>query len=157
MNLIHFRYSGTLRVRTSLDQIYRLEEELLKQPQVDCPVRHYYTDGIYAREMTIPPWTVISGAVHRSEHLAILSKGRIEVETEHGLVMLKAPHMLVSTAGIKRIGRTFDEGAVWTTFHHNPGNCTDIDVLVERISTSKNCELLGNRPVIAKEEPCLLE
>lgn len=157
MKVVGFRYSGALRVPTTLAKIYQLEAKLLELPQKDCPVRHYFKPGIYAREMTIPPWTVLTGAVHRDEHLAILSFGQIEVETEHGLVMLTAPHILTSTAGIKRIGRTFKEGAVWTTFHANPDDCTDMDVIVERISTSKNNELLGNRLLLKEGPKCRLE
>jgi hypothetical protein len=159
MQLTGFSYSGQLDPRATLrTRIYQLEAEILEQPQVDCPVVHHYAPGIYVREMTIPPFTVLTGAVHKTEHLAMLIQGRIEVLTEDGLQVLTAPCTLLSKPGIKRVGRTFEEGAVWSTIHANPDDCRDMDVIVERLCTSKNSELLGNRPVLNntnKGAPCL--
>ena len=147
MVLTEFTYSGALAPREELRaRIFALEAELLQQPQVDCPVVHHYAPGIYVREMHVPPWTVLTGAVHKTEHLAMLIKGRIEVLTEDGLQVLEAPCTILSRPGIKRLGRTFDEGAIWSTIHANPDDCRDMDVIVERLCTSKNSELLGNRP-----------
>lgn len=146
MNLVSFNYSGALAPRELLrQQIYLLEALLLEQPQTDCPVVHHYAPGVYVREMHVPPYTVLTGAVHKTEHLAMLIKGRIEVLTEDGLQMLEAPCTLLSRPGIKRVGRTFEEGAIWSTIHANPDDCRDMDVIVERLCTSKNSELLGNR------------
>jgi hypothetical protein len=146
MNLVSFNYSGALAPREALRaRIYALEAALLEAPQTDCPVVHHYAPGVYVREMHVPPFTVLTGAVHKTEHLAMLVKGRIEVLTEDGLQVLEAPCTLLSRPGIKRVGRTFEEGAVWSTVHANPDDCRDMDVIVERLCTSKNSELLGNR------------
>lgn len=161
MNLTSVSYSGDLAPRATLRRrIYDLEAEILTQPQVDCPVAHHYAPGIYVREMRIPPFTVLTGAVHTTEHLAMLVQGRIEVLTEDGLQVLEAPCTLLSRPGIKRVGRTFEEGAIWSTIHANPDDCRDMDVIVERLCTSKNSELLGNRPALNNSnegEPCLLD
>lgn len=146
MRVTAFTYSGALAPREQLRaRIYDLEAELLERPQVDCPVVHHYAPGIYVREMTVPPFTVLTGAVHKTEHLAMLIKGRIEVLTEDGLQVLEAPCTVLSRPGIKRVGRTFEEGAVWSTIHANPDDCRDMDVIVERLCTTPNSELLGNR------------
>lgn len=147
MHLVSFNYSGALAPREQLlARIYALEAEILEQPQTDCPVVHHYAPGVYVREMTVPPFTVLTGAVHKTEHLAMLIQGRIEVLTEDGLQVLEAPCTILSRPGIKRVGRTFEEGAIWSTIHANPDDCRDMDVIVERLCTSKNNELLGNRP-----------
>lgn len=156
MNLVNFRYSGKLSLREQrLSAIYRLENEILLGEQVDCSVRNFFAPGVYCREMVIPPWTVITGAVHTTDHLAILTQGVIEVETPEGMQLFTAPAVIRSPAGIKRAGRTFGEGATWITVHENADNCTDLDVVVERISTSKNCDLLGNRPKLKEVTQCL--
>lgn len=148
-HLSAFTYSGELAPAATLRRrIYALEAELLGQPQTDCPVVHHYAPGVYVREMHVPPWTVLTGAVHKTEHLAMLIKGRIEVLTEDGLQVLEAPCTILSRPGIKRVGRTFEEGAVWSTIHANPDDCRDMDVIVERLCTSKNSELLGNRAAL---------
>jgi hypothetical protein len=77
---------------------------------------HHYAPGVYVREMHVPPWTVLTGAVHKTEHLAMLIQGRIEVLTEDGLQVLEAPCTILSRPGIKRVGRTFEEGAM----EHDP-------------------------------------
>lgn len=146
MNVTRFSYSGALDPRATLRRrIYDLEAELLELPQTDCPVVHHYAPGIYVREMRVPPFTVLTGAVHKTEHLAMLIQGRIEVLTEDGLQVLEAPCTLLSRPGIKRVGRTFEEGATWSTIHANPDDCRDMDEIVERLCTTPNSELLGNR------------
>lgn len=157
MNLVSFSYSGQALADCMRAKIYRLEAELLERPQVDCPVRHIFRPGEYEREMTIPPMTVISGAVHTTEHLVKLVKGTIEVLTDDGIKVLRAPCEFISKPGMKRVGRTFDEEVIWSTVHENPDECRDLDVIVARISTSKNSELLGNRPALKNEvQKCLL-
>lgn len=125
-------------------QINRLEAELLTMQQVDCPVRHIFASGMYAREMTIPAGTVITGAVHKTQHITILSKGRIQVVREEGVIELAAPATFISSPGTKNAVHVIEE-AVWTTFHPNPDDEHDLDVLVPRYTTSTNADLLGNR------------
>ena len=122
------------------DKIYKLEKEINNLPQSECPVRHFFAPGMFAREMTIPAGTVLTGAVHKTEHLNIISKGRIKVMTEEGMVEICAPHTMISKPGIKRAGYAIEE-TVWTTIHATEE--TDIDKLVEELTTSKNSELLG--------------
>jgi SET domain len=120
--------------------VERLESEIQKLPQVDCPVRHYFAPGMAAREMTIPAGVVITGAVHRHEHLCTVSKGRIVVSTDDGMKELTAPCTIVSKAGAKRVGYAIEE-TVWTTYHATRE--TDIDLLIEEITESTSAELIG--------------
>lgn len=122
------------------EQVERLEREIQKLPQVDCPVRHYFAPGMAAREMTIPAGVVVTGAVHRHEHLCTISKGRIVVSTDDGMRELTAPCTIVSKPGAKRVGYALEE-TVWTTYHAT--NTTDIDALVEEITESTSAELMG--------------
>ncbi len=158
MNIVSFTYSGTALADGMLAKIYRLESDLLSRPQVDCPTIDRFRPGEWEREMTIPPWTVLTGAVHTTRHLVRIISGSIEVMTPEGLKMLRAPQEFMSDPGIKRAGRTFNEGCIFANVFANPDNCQDLDILVERVSTSKNCELLGNRPALEnKVESWLLE
>lgn len=151
MNLISFSYSGKALAAGMRAKIYRLEAALLERPQVDCPVRDIFRPGEWEREMTIPPWTVLTGAVHTTRHLVRVISGAMEVMTPEGLVWVSAPYEFWSEPGIKRAGRTFGEACVFANVFANPDDCQDLDVLVERVSTSKNCELLGNRPALKTE------
>ncbi len=122
------------------EKILAIEAEMAKLPQVDCPVRHHFAPGIYAREMTIPKGVTLTGAVHKTEHLNIVSKGRIAVSTDDGIREVSAPFTFVSKPGTKRIGHAIEE-TVWTTIHATDE--TDIDKLVEELTESKASELLG--------------
>lgn len=158
MDVTTFRYSGMLAAQAvTRGQILALEAAMLMLEQRDCPVEHEFTPGQYLRRMRVPPWTAIVGAEHTTEHLVRLEQGAIEVLTEEGLVFMRAPCEFVSKPGLKRVGRTFEDGAVWSTIHENPDDCRDLDVIVPRISTSQNSDLLGNRPTIAEVKKCLLE
>lgn len=82
----------------------------------NCPVRHIFAPGAYAREMTIPAGTVIIGKIHKHAHLNIISKGRGRVVTEFGPMEIEAPHTFVSEPGTKRVVHALEE-MVWTTVH----------------------------------------
>ncbi|VWB70561.1 hypothetical protein [Burkholderia lata] len=126
---------GDMRCR-----VQALESQIEKMPQADCPVRHHFAPGIYAREMTIPAGVVLTGAVHRTEHLNIVSKGRITVSTDGGMRELSAPCTFVSKPGTKRVGYAHEE-TVWTTIHAT--ETTDLDQLVQELTESTTEELLG--------------
>ncbi|WP_321842686.1 hypothetical protein [Burkholderia cepacia] len=117
-----------------------LESQIEKLPQAECPVRHIFAPGIYAREMTIPAGVVLTGAVHRTEHLNIVSKGRITVSTDDGMKEVCAPFTFVSKPGTKRVGYAHEE-TVWTTIHAT--TTTDLDQLVEELTESTAQQLLG--------------
>lgn len=122
------------------EQVEALERQIQKLPQADCPVRHHFAPGMYAREMTIPAGVVLTGAVHRHEHLCTISKGRIAVSTDAGMKVLAAPCTFVSKAGAKRVGYALEE-TVWTTYHATDE--TDPDRLVEELTESTAAELMG--------------
>lgn len=79
-------------------------------------IRNYINGGVYAREMTAPAGIVITGKIHLHDHINILSKGEISVMTDTGMMRVKAPFVIESKAGIKRIGYTHSE-VVWTSIH----------------------------------------
>lgn len=137
-------YGSSIAKATMRDKVYRLESELMKMPQVVCPVRNIFADGLYAREMTLPAGTVITGAVHKTEHITIISKGRVQVVRPEGAQEFSAPCIFISKPNTKNAVRVLED-TVWTTFHPNPDNQENMDVLVERYTTSKNSDLLGNR------------
>lgn len=98
------------------NKILSFEDELKKFPQTDIPPVHYFADGIYAREITIPKGTVLTGKIHKTEHLNIISKGEISVVTEEGNKRISAPFTFVAKPGTKRVGYAHED-TVWTTIH----------------------------------------
>lgn len=87
---------------------------MLKHEQVAIPVKHYFSPGVYAREITIPADTILTGRIHKYAQLNILSGGEISVSTDQGMQRVKAPFTVVSPPGTKRIAYAHTE-CTWTT------------------------------------------
>lgn len=128
------------RKKAMREKVLRLEEALNSQPQRDCPVRHYFAPGLYAREITIPKGVVLVGAIHKRQNLAVLSAGRLQLVTDSGTVEIAAPHTLTVSPGQKNAAVALED-AVWTNFFATDE--TDPDKLVELLTESKATELLG--------------
>ena len=137
------------------EKVQALEDEIAKLPQVDCPVRHYFAPGLYAREMTIPAGCALTGAVHRTEHLCTVSKGHIWVDDGTGLVELFGGATFVSKPGVKRAGAAV-KTTVFTTYHAT--NTTDLDALADELFESSAEELMGGaKNKQALNQPLALE
>ena len=102
---------GTLR-----DKVFAAETYMKEQPQVPIKVIHHFSKDVYAREICIPPNTLLTGEIHKFKNLNILSAGTMQVLTEEGIKEVSAPFTVVSPAGTKRIAYTLTE-CVWTTIH----------------------------------------
>lgn len=93
-----------------------LEQFLLTCVQADMPLAHFFADGLYARQLTIPKHCVLTGAIHKREHINVLLKGDITVATDEGVKRIQAPYVMVSKPGTKRAGFAHEE-SVWLTVH----------------------------------------
>lgn len=122
------------------EKVLHLESIIEKIPQINIPINHYFADGVYAREMTIPANVVLTGAVHKTCHLSILSKGKIQVVSNEEVIELSAPATILAKAGSKRAIHAIEE-SVWTNIHAT--NETDIDKIVEELTESTAAELMG--------------
>lgn len=112
-------FSADVQVAARLpvrDAIRRLEQEILECVQAEMPVEHFFATGLYARSLSIPKNCVLTGAIHKHEHINILAKGDITVVTDDGPVRVKAPCVMVSKPGTKRAGFAHED-CVWVTVH----------------------------------------
>lgn len=103
-----------LTVVSDREKVAMLEEEMFKHEQVNIPIKHYFSPGVYAREITIPADTVLTGRIHKYAQLNILSGGEISVLTDDGMKRVAAPFTVVSPPGTKRIAYAHTE-CTWTT------------------------------------------
>ncbi len=97
-------------------KIVNLELAMSDLPQLEITPVHRFAKGVYAREINIPAGTLLVGKIHRTEHILILSKGRVTIVTEDGEQMISAPHTLISRPGIKRAVYAHED-SVWTGIH----------------------------------------
>ena len=119
----------------------RLEHAMLNMRQAPCPIHHYFAGGIYAREMTLSAGVVVTGAVHRSEHLCTISQGKLLVFTDGTVRELRAPFTFVSKPGAQRVGVAL-ETCVWTTYHL-VGDERDLDKIMLEVCGQTNTQLGG--------------
>ena len=89
------------------------------------PIRHFFMDGVYVREMTMfKDWFVI-GAIHKHLHMCFLLQGHLTVANEKGVIDHIAPCFIVSTPGTKRVLYAHED-SIWYNTHKTPTNTEDV-------------------------------
>lgn len=113
-------------------KIMALEAAMLAMPehQIEIKTTHHFAPGVYMREVFIPKGTTLTGKIHKTEHLNILSQGELSVWTENGVKKLKASTVVKSHPGAKRVGYAHED-SVWITVHANPSNEPSVEKLEE--------------------------
>ena len=96
------------------------------------PIRHFFMDGVYVREMTMYKDTMVVGAIHKHLHMCFLLTGKITVVDKEGTVDHIAPCTIISTPGIKRVLYAHED-SIWYNTHKNPSNTEDVDELEKDI------------------------
>jgi len=133
-------------------RVNRLQAELLKIPQADIVTEHIFLDGIYERKITIPPWTVLTGAEHKTSYRVRIERGTIAVNTDTEVKVLTGPLEFDAPAGVQRAGRVFGEEVVWVDIYPNPDNCTDLSALEDRLYVVPEMGLADSRTDIQKAQ-----
>lgn len=140
-----FDESRALSRQESRELVVQMQERLLEMEQAEIVTYHCFKPGVYERTIKVPPWTVLTGAAHRTSYRVRLEKGVIAVNTDEGVKTLVGPCEFDVEAGFQRAGRVFDEEVVWTDIYANPDNCRDIDALEERLYEVPACGLGDKR------------
>ena len=83
-------------------EIEILEAEMFKHEQVEIPVEHRFVNGMYAREITIPKGTMLTGRVHKFGYVDIMLSGDITVATPDGVKRFTGTNIFEGFAGRKR-------------------------------------------------------
>jgi hypothetical protein len=110
--------------------VHALEKLLLALPQAELPLDHFFSDGIYARKLTMPVSAILTGATHKQNHLAILLKGQVAINSRQGTAVFNAPYVVNVIAGDKRAFFAVTE-AEWITIHATDE--TDVELLRTQI------------------------
>ena len=105
-----------LSITPSLEQINRLQAEMVKMPQIELPTEHYFAGGMYCRKVFRPAGTTIVGKVHKKAHLFLCAKGQILAWSETGMRTLNAGDVVESQPGTKRVTYAVED-SIGVTFH----------------------------------------
>lgn len=116
VNVVSLSYtSDVIPVRTMCERVMRLENSLAHYPQMILDVKHDFSKGIYSRTLLIPAGTMLTGKIHKTEHLCIV-QGDITALTDAGIRRLTGYNVLNSKPGMKRAGFAHED-TYWTTIH----------------------------------------
>ena len=117
--------------RSYIDVVRDVQQQLTNSPdQIEVPIQHHFAPGVYMRQMDAAAGTLVVSKMHRTEHMNILLKGSLTVATENGIEYLKAPAVIKSMPGTKRIGY-FHEDSSWITVH--PTEETDLEKIEQQV------------------------
>jgi len=120
----------TKNVKQLRSNIKALEIQALKQEQLKLEPVHYFSLGLYARELTLPAQSVVTGKIHKHPHLNVILKGECRVTTPFGTETLTGPCIFESKPDTKRAVYAVTE-TTWITFH--PTEKTDLKKIEEDI------------------------
>jgi hypothetical protein len=110
--------------------VVQIQEEMKQLPQVELKVVHHFSDGCYARELHIPKGVALAGALHKTNHHWVLSKGKVMAKTGNVSAIYEAPYHGHTRVGDKRIILGM-ENSVFTTFHVT--DLTDVEEIGRKI------------------------
>lgn len=120
-------------MKEAANSIDLAEAMLLAEKQVDCPVKHHFTQSLYVREIFMPAGTLITSKIHKTEHPYFILKGKVTVFTEEdGTLELEAPYVGITKPGTRRV-LYIREDTVWATAHVDFENTKDVSKIAERI------------------------
>jgi len=108
-----------------------LIQTMMVLEQADCPVFHYFNDGVYIREARFPAGAFVVGHTHRYEQLNIFVQGKGKfIDPAGGFKIMSAPMTFVGPPGRKAVYVL--EDIIWQNAFPNPDNEHDIEKLEAR-------------------------
>ena len=123
------------------EKILEWEEFAKTQEQLEIPVKHYIHGGMYAREITIPKDTYITGQIYKFNHFDIMISGDISVSTDtEEAKRFTGYNLFKGLSGKKRAGYSHED-TTWVTFHPFIGSDGDA---VQEFITAENFEELND-------------
>lgn len=123
------------------DRVFELERAIARDlPPVEMPTQDHFSHGVYARELSIPAGTVLTGKIHKFENLNVLLEGELLVLTDQGVQHVKAGQVVVSPPGTKRAAYALTNTR-WLTVHGT--HKTDVDEIESEFIAQDEAEFLS--------------
>lgn len=93
------------------------EDRALSLPQVEMPVKHTFTPGLYTRQILMPAGTLLTSRIHLFEHPFVIAAGCVSVwGDETGWKTYRAPYLGITLPATRRV-LYIHEDTTWLTFH----------------------------------------
>jgi hypothetical protein len=120
------------RSATHEASIANTAKQLAQAKQVECPLTHHFSPGIYCREIFMPAGTLVIGHIHKTQHLNIILSGSAAVLMEGQVHYVQAPAVIESNPGVQKV-LLIEEDMRWITVHTNPSDSKDIRSIEESL------------------------
>lgn len=127
-------------VESMRERVLTLQAATAGLPQVSLCTRHYFANGMCARECFIPAGTLFVGKQHKQEHLFMMLKGKAHVTTDTGVILMEAPCVVVSQPGTKRAGYCHED-TIFLAVHRT--DLKDIDAIREEVTETTPDDLFN--------------
>lgn len=99
------------------EAIVELERRMLAQPQIHMEPIQLIHGGMYARAVTVPKGTILTGDIYLFDHIEIMTSGKLAVTTDDGQArVLKGFNVMSALSGKKRAAYAIEE-TTWITVH----------------------------------------
>jgi hypothetical protein len=123
---------STLSAPSKIDELERVIVDNLEQ---FIPVtEHFFIPGEYIRRIHMPAGSYLTSKTHATRHPFKVTKGRCIVYDELGqeLQHITAPYCGITEPGTRRALQIIED-TVWTTYHTNEDDETDLAVIEGRV------------------------
>lgn len=91
-------------------------EELNGRFDVDLGIIHHFSSGVYAKEMHIPKGYQACSHAHPFDHISILSKGSVMIETDESKEVFNAPACITIKKGVHHAINALED-VTWFCIH----------------------------------------
>lgn len=102
-----------MKFREKLNDLATVMLSIPNDEHAEIGIKHYFSKGAYTREATIKAGTLVLGRIHKFPTINILSKGKITIVSEEGVLTIEAPYTFVSGPDVQKAGFTHED-TVWT-------------------------------------------
>ena len=114
------------------DAIGALEQAMSQFPQVEQPLTHHFSEGLYGREIFNPKGSLIITKTHKQGNFSFIPRGRLLVISEEGQKELSGGMFFSTKPGTKRFIYALEDTS-FVTVHPNPTNSEDLVFLESQI------------------------
>ena len=103
-----------LETRRKVQMVEAQMRALPAEAHVKIEPEHFSHGGIYARKITIPAGTLLTGEIHKYDNMNFMLSGDMLVLVGTDWARIRGPEIIFAPAGIKRIAFALTE-TVWVT------------------------------------------
>lgn len=139
-----------------MEYVDRIEKQAINSVAelLEIYTKHRFVNGIYIREVTIPPNQMIVSNIHNTEHSFVVFEGDVTVRTHKGFQRIVGPYLGVTQPMTRRILHS-DNGCRWATFHIMERPDETVEEIMDRILFKRVNPLLSVTELNAIKEKVL--